>query len=60
MGEDRRPQASGRDQFAQLLRHLLGRAGLTQATLARRLRHHGFPNITEPRVVIDGGLITTL
>ena len=45
-----RPEASRRDQFAQRLRHLLGRAGLTQAMLARQLRHHGFPNVTEPRV----------
>jgi tetratricopeptide (TPR) repeat protein/transcriptional regulator with XRE-family HTH domain len=42
--------ASHRDQFAQLLRQLLDRAGLSQAMLARRLGLHGIAQITEPRV----------
>lgn len=42
--------ASSREQFARLLRQLLDRGGLTQATLARRLRHRGIAHVTEPRV----------
>ena len=41
---------SSRDQFAQLLRQLLDRAGLSQAMLARRLRQRGIAQVTEPRV----------
>ena len=41
---------SSRDQFAQALRQLLERGGLTQATLARRLRQRGIAQVTEPRV----------
>ena len=41
---------SARDVFAQLLRQLLDRGGLAQATLARRLRQRGIAQVTEPRV----------
>jgi hypothetical protein len=41
---------SARDVFAQLLRQLLDRGDLAQATLARRLRQRGIAQVTEPRV----------
>jgi Tetratricopeptide repeat/NB-ARC domain len=41
---------SARDLFARLLRQLLDRGGVTQATLARRLRQRGIAQVTEPRV----------
>ena len=41
---------SARDLFARLLRQLLDRGGITQATLARRLRQRGIAQVTEPRV----------
>jgi tetratricopeptide (TPR) repeat protein len=43
-------EVSARALFAQLLRQLLDRGGLTQATLARRLRQQGIAQVTEPRV----------
>jgi tetratricopeptide (TPR) repeat protein len=43
-------EVSARAVFAQSLRQLLERGGLTQATLARRLRQRGIAQVTEPRV----------
>jgi tetratricopeptide (TPR) repeat protein len=43
-------EVSARALFAQSLRQLLDRGGLTQATLARRLRQRGIAQVTEPRV----------
>jgi hypothetical protein len=41
---------SARDQFADRLRDVLARAGLSQAVLARKLRAAGFERVGEPRV----------
>jgi len=41
---------SAREQFASRLRAVLAEAGLSQATVARRLRSAGFERVGEPRV----------
>jgi hypothetical protein len=50
MDEGPTSAVSARDLFARLLRQMLDRGGVSQATLARRLRQRGIAQVTEPRV----------